>query len=109
VNPHTGKSSAIEYEFSAHNWNARTLRHLKDIRALGEERFNQLFEIAFNGSKHGRVRPAANFDPTSNNSNDDLHSDETLQSEDDDEGDKAAHVENNVVQGNEDSESLFIC
>ena len=56
VNPNTGKSSAIESEFSAQNWNARTLRHLKDVHALGEARFNQVFDMASNGRLvHGRM------------------------------------------------------
>jgi hypothetical protein len=104
VNPNTGKMSTIENEFSAHNWNARTLRHLKDIHALGEARFNELFNMALN-SRRGRIRAV---EPTSNNSDDDLHSDNSLRSEDDDEGDEeTAPIENNIMQGHEDSESLF--
>jgi hypothetical protein len=104
VNPSTGKSSTIENEFSAHNWNARTLRHLKDIHALGEDRFNQLYDMALN-SRRGRMRAV---EPTLIDSDDDLHSDGTLRSEDNDEGDEeTAHNENNILQGHDDSEFLF--
>jgi hypothetical protein len=104
LNPNTGKSSAIDSEFSAQNWNARTLRHLKDIHVLGEARFNQIFDMASNSRRRGRA--AANPEP-SNNSND-YHSDDTLQSEDDGEGDgEAAHDANIIMQDYKDSESLF--
>jgi hypothetical protein len=53
LNPNTGKSSAIDSEFSAQNWNARTLRHLKDIHGLGEVRFNEIFNMASNSRRHG--------------------------------------------------------
>ena len=102
TNPFTGKSSATENEFSAQNWNARTLRHLKDIHVLGEARFNQVFDMAFN-SRRSRTR--AGPEPTSNNSDDDLHSDDTLRSEDNDGGD--AHVGDIAMQGYEDGEPLF--
>jgi hypothetical protein len=112
VNPNTGKSSTIEIEFSAHNWNARTLRHLKDIQVLGKERFKQVFDMAFN-SKRGRSRAVT--EPI-NNSDDDLHSDGTLHSEDSDNvseggGDKGGNEEtahdvgDTMVQSHEDGES----
>jgi hypothetical protein len=96
VNPNTGKLSAIESEFSAQNWNTRTLRHLKDIQVLGKERFSRVFDMASN-SRRGRSRAEA----TINNSDDDLHSDDTLRSEDSD------NNGNEMVQSHEDSESLF--
>ena len=46
MNPNTGKSSGTENEFSAQNWNARTCCHLKDIKALGEEMYNEVFDMA---------------------------------------------------------------
>lgn len=107
VNPNTGKSSAIENEFSAQNWNTRTLRHLKDVHALGEARFNQVFDMASN-SRLVRSRSRANPEPTRNDSDD--SDDDTLQSEDNNEGDsdkEIAHVENNVMQGHENGEFLL--
>lgn len=106
LNPSTGKSSTIESEFSAQNWNARTLRHLKDIHVLGEARFNQIFDMASN-SRRGRGRAATNPEQYSNNSND-YHSDDTLQSEDDGEGDgEAANGANIIMQDHKGSKSLF--
>jgi hypothetical protein len=103
VNPHTGKSSAIESEFSAQNWNARTIRHLKDVRALGEARFKEIFDMASSSRLvRGRTRAVSNPEPNSNNSDD---SDDTLRSEDNDEGgDETTHVENNIMQDHEDHE-----
>ena len=109
VNPNTGKSSSIETEFSSQNWNARTLRHLKDIHVLGETRFNDIFNMASNSKLgRGRNRGAANPEPISD---DELQSDDTLQSEDNNEGDEeTAHVEDSIVQITEDSESpIQIC
>ena len=93
MNPLTGKSSTIETEFSAQNWNSRTLRHLKDVHALGEARFNQVFNMASNSRPlRGRMRAVTNPEPTSNDLDD---SDDTLQSEDNNEGN------NEVLQGHE--------
>ena len=100
LNPNTGKSSAIDSEFSAQNWNARTLRHLKDICVLGEARFNQIFDMVSNSRRRGRA--AANPESSSNNPND-YHSDDTLRSEDDGEGVGEAAHDANII----DSESLF--
>lgn len=111
MNPNTGKSSGVVSEFSAQNWNARTLRHLKDIHVLGEERFNQLFDMVSN-SKRGRGRTAANPEPSSNLNNDDLLSDDTLQSEPEDNnegGDEETARDENIIsiQDHEDhSESV---
>lgn len=109
VNPNSGKLSAIESEFSAQNWNARTLRHLKDIHALGEARFNLVLDMASNSRVvRGRTRGVANPEPTSlENDSDD--SDVTLRSEDNNEleEDEALHgcengLESGEVEGYQD-------
>ena len=105
LNPNTGKSSAFDSEFSAQNWNARTLRHLKDINALGEERFNQIFDMA-SISKRSWAQASANPE----NDSDDLHSDDTLrsESEDNNEGDEGTTYNKNIImQDHNDSEFLF--
>ena len=100
INPNTGKSSTIENEFSAQNWNAKTLRYLRDIHALGEERFKEVLNMASN-NRRGRIR--ANPEPISNKSDD---SDDTLRSEDDNEGDEEC-TQAASAQDDEDSESSF--
>ena len=100
--------SGVESEFSSQNWNARTSRHLKDVQALGEARFKQVFDMASNGSRFVRGRIVrANPEPT------DLDdSDVTLQSEDNNEGVEDSELEtigNKIMQGHEDGKSVQIC
>ena len=106
VNPNTRKSSGTENEFSAQNWNARTLCHLKDIKALGEKRYNEVFDMA-NNSRCGRTR--ANCEPTSDH--DGIYSDYSLRSEDSNDGEEKTHIETHIEDGNfqgyEDSKFSF--